>query len=671
MVGVRVQNPYRQTGSYLEEVSLAKAPSFTAAVLLTLALGSGANAAIFSMFDHALIRALPVPSPEELVNLSSPGPKTGRTSTSGTGRSEDVFSYPLFRDLERAQNTFTGIAAHRDFAANIAHRGEASSEIGRLVSGDYFRVLQLKPAIGRLLTPEDDRPGANNLAVLSYRYWLARFHADPEAINENIIVNGQSMMVVGVTPAGYVGTTLEDDPKIYVPVSLAALMIPGWNGFEDRRDHWLYLFARLNPGLSRDAAERAMSGPFAAILKDVELPAQRSGLGTRDREQFAQRRLILEPGKQGQRPERGELNGVFLLLFCVTGVVLLIACANVAGLLLARAAQRATDLTIRLSLGATRWQLVREILMECVLLAGIGTAGGLVFAAWILRTVTSVFPRQASSYFQFEFDSTLFLFTTALSVGVTLLIGLYPALHGTRHNLAVSLKAANISSGTRSAARFRTSLATAQIALSMALLVVAGLFAESLLNVSRLELGIEPENLTTFRLSPELSGYTPERAQAFDSRIEQELIGLPGVRSVSASTIPLLAGVGGGSNVTVDAFGTRVASERGLSRANIGPDYFRTVGIPLVAGRDFSTSDDLGTPKVAIVNEAFARKYTSGLSPIGARMAERSGNNIQLDIEIVGLVRDARYSQIKDPPPPQYYLPYRQTKRFGSLNSWD
>jgi predicted permease len=527
----------------------------------------------------------------------------------------------------------------------------------------------MKPAVGRLLMPEDDRAGTASAVVLSYPYWIAKFGGrNPAVVNETIVVNAQIMTVVGVTPRGYAGTTLEDDPKIYVPLRMAALMIPGWNGFDDRRDHWLYLFARLKPGFSREAAERGMSGPFAGILKDIEFPAQRSGLGTRAREEFAQRKLLLEPGKQGQRPERRELRSVFILLFCITGVVLLIACANVAGLLLARVAYRATDVTVRLSLGASRPQIIRQMLLESSLLAGFGAIGGLIVAAWILGSFSSAFPVNAGGYFQFRFDSTLFLFTVALSGGIALLIGMYPALYGTRQGLTSSLKGATTSSATRSATRFRTSLATAQIALSIGLLVVAGLFTQSLLNVARVDLGIRTENLTTFRLSPELNGYTPERARVLADRIEQELVGLPGVRSVSESTIPVLGGVGGGSNVTVDAFGTRVASERGVYRANIGAEYFRTVGIPLVAGREFSPSDNLGAPHVAIVNEAFARTYTRGQNPIGLRMAEGAGNKIQLDIEIVGLVRDARYSQIKDAPPAQYFLPYRQSERFGSLN---
>jgi predicted permease len=649
--------------------TLARAPGFTVAVVLTLALGSGANAAIFSVFNQTLLRSLPVPTPERLVNLSSPGPKTGRTSTNGTDRGEDVFSYPLFRDLDGAQNAFTGIAAHAHFAANLACRGQASSESGRLVSGSYFDVLELLPAAGRLIVPADDLPGANDVAVLSYQYWTSRLNKDPSVINETIIVNGRPMTLIGVTPRSWSGTTLEEDPKVYVPLTAASEMIPGWNGFANRRDHWLDLFARLRPGISREAAERAMAGPFAAILKDLDLPAQQSGLADRDRQLFAQRRLIVEPGKQGQRPERAELQSVFALLFSVTAVVLLIACANVAGLLLARMAARATDVSVRVSLGASRWQLVRQLLFETSLLAGIGTAGGLLVALWIIGASTSVFPAGVmGEYFRFTFDRSFLLFAVMLSSSIVLLVGVYPAIHATRHEVVSTLRSSTTTSGTRGATRFRTLLATAQIAMSMALLVVAGLFTQSLFNVSRLELGIKSEHLFTFRLSPELNGYTPARARAFGDRIEQELAALPGVESVSASTIALLGGSAGGSNITVNADGTLVASERGVMRARVGQRYFETVGIPLVAGREFGVSDDLAAPKVAIVNEAFARTFMRGMNPVGARLAEGRGNKIQLDVEIVGVVRDARYAQIKDPPPPQYYLPYRQIERPGSLN---
>ena len=287
--------------------ALRRSPGFTIATVLTLALGTGVNTAMFSMLYQALLRPLPVPAADQLVNLTSPGPRSGRTSTSGTARLADIFSYPLFRDLERAQSVFTGLAAHRDFPANVSHSGYASSEEGRLVSGSYFPVLQLRPAVGRLLTLQDDRgDGPHSVVVLSHGYWLSQFGGRASVINETIIVNGQPMTIVGVTPAEYLGTTLETQTQLYVPLSTAAQMMPGWSGFENRRDHWLYLFGRLKVGTARERAEEVMDSIFVAILREVELPLQ-GALTPQGREEFARRQLILEPGRQGQRPEREEL----------------------------------------------------------------------------------------------------------------------------------------------------------------------------------------------------------------------------------------------------------------------------------------------------------------------------------------------------------------------------
>jgi predicted permease len=648
--------------------ALRKTPGFTAAAILTLALGSGANTAIFSIFYQALLRPLPVPAPGQLVNLTSPGRKAGRTTTSGTARAADVFSHPLYRDLERAQSVLTGLAAHRDFPANVAYGGYASSDEGRLVSGSYFPVLQLRPAFGRLLGPADDGGSrAGNVVVLSYGYWLSRFGGRPSVVNETMLVNGHSMTVVGVAPPEYRGTTLETQSQFYVPLSAAALMMSGWNGLDDRLDHWLYLFGRLDTGMSRQRAEEVLNGSFSAMLRDVELPEQRA-LNPDERAEFVRRRLILEPGTQGQRPERNELRTVFTLLFSVTGVVLLIACANVAGLFLVRAVYRLPETTIRMSLGASRRRLVRHLLIESGVIAMAGALGGLFVAVWTLEVLASLVP-QTAGYFRVELDVGQFLFAAGLSVGITLLIGAYPAIQGTRRlDLTSTLRAATTPSGARSTTRFRTALATTQIALAMGLLVVAALLAKSLLNVGRVDLGIEPERLSTFRLSPELSGYTPERARVLVERVEQEIRALPGVQSVSASTIPLLSGIGGGSNISVEAFGTRIASERGISRSYVGPDYFRTVGIPLLAGREFNVSDRLAAPKVAIVNQSFARQFAQGRNPVGIRMAEGRSSTRRLDVEVVGVVADARYAQIKEAPPPQYFFPYLQNERFGSLN---
>jgi putative ABC transport system permease protein len=672
-LGLRLLDEFRQDLRYAVR-TLARNRGFTAVAMLTLAIGSGANAAIFSIFNQALLRHLPVSAPEQLVNLSSPGPKTGRTSTGGTFRSEHVFSYPLFRDLERDQRAFTGIAAHREFVAHVSYRDQASSEEGRLVSGSYFPVLALGPALGRLLGPDDDRTrGMHPVVVLSHPFWQTRFNANPAVLNDTLVVNGQPLTIVGVAPRDFAGTTLENRPQIFVPLTMAALMMPGlrnphdggaWNGLDDRRDHWVYLFARLQPALSRENAERIINVPFRALINDVELPAQRSGLGSSAREQFKNRRLLLEPGSQGQRPERGELGQMFVLLFCVAALVVIIACANIVNLLLARAASHERDITIRLSLGAGRARLVRQMLTESFLLAAGGGLIGLALARWTLTGIAALVANQADAMLRFELDRTVFVFTIVLCSGMALLIGLYPALLATRRDLASALKGGT--AGGPSAARIRASLATAQVALSMGLLVTAGLFTRSLANVSRVELGIRVTGVTTFRVAPELNGYSPDRSGPFFERAREELLKLPAVSSVGVSTIPVLAGIGHGSNVTVEGFVADADTNTSSYSMSIGPDYFRTLGIPLIAGREFTESDVLGAPKVAIVNEAFARKFNLGAAGVGKRM--RPGAGRPPDIEIVGLVKDARYSQPKDAPPPQFFLPYRQIEQPGTLN---
>ena len=643
------------------------APGFTLVVVVMLALGIGANAAIFSLLNQALLRKLPVPAPEQLVNLSSPGPRSGRSSTSSTFNVNAVFSYPLYRDIERTQTAFTGVATHRDFVAHVAYRDRASTETGLLVSGSYFPVLSLQPALGRLLSAEDDGTvGVHRVVVVSHTFWRDHLDANPAVISDTLVVNGQAMTIVGVTPEQFLGTTIELRPAIFVPVTMAALMMPGlrnphvdgqpWNGFEDRRDHWLYLFARLKPGISHEAAAQAVNVPFSTIIREVDLPAQRA-LSETARERFRNRRLMLEPGQQGQRPERAELSGVFRLLFCISGIVLLISCANIVGLLLARSASRRRDVTIRLSLGAARRRLISQMLTESFLLAVLGNVAGFIAAGWTLRGLASLVPAQVRSMFRFELDATILTFGLTLSVVVSLLFGLYPAFATTRRNLATALKTAG--TGSRSSVRFRTALVAAQVALSMALLVVAGLFTKSLLNLSRIELGMRVDDVTTFRLSPELNGYGGEQSRRFFEQVEQALAALPGVTSVSTSTIPVLAGVGGGSNVTVEGFTAGPDTNTSASSSAVGPGYFRTLGIPIVAGREFTGADNGAAPKVAVVNEAFARKFNLVGSSSGKRMFLGAGRR-PFDIEIVGLVKDTRYSQLKDDPPPLFFLPYRQ-----------
>ena len=647
--------------------TLFKAPFVTAVAVLSLALGIGANAAIFSLFDQMLLRPLPVQEPERLVNLSAPGPKPGSQSCNQAGDCDVVFSYPMYRDLERAQTVFTGLAAHRAFGANLAFDGETMSGEGMMVSGSYFPTLGLRPAIGRLLAPADDQSiGASFVAVLSHDYWQTRLGGSPAVLGEALVVNGQTMTIVGVAPRGFAGTTLGSDPEIFVPITMRGLMDPGFDGFENRRSYWVYVFGRLKPGVDLEKAGTGINALYRPIVTDVEAPLQ-EGLSEQRKKEFLEKEVALEPGQRGQSSVHGEARMPLILLFSITGIVLLIACANIANLLLARAAGRSLEMAVRLSLGASRWQIVRQLLLESVLLAIMGGIASLLVARWTLSGIGSLLPSEAVSTLDFGLDPVIVAFAAALSIGTGILFGMFPALHSTRPDLITTMRAnTGQPSGARAAARFRTSLVTAQIALSMALLICAGLFVRSLTNVSRVDLGLRIENLVTFGLSPELNGYSRPRTMAFFQRVEEELAAIPGVTGVAAGRVPLIAGSNWGSDVYVEGFKRDPDTDANARFNQIGPEYFRTIGVPLLAGREFTLADISGAPKVAIVNEAFAKKFNLGREAVGKRISFNGEE--ELDTEIVGLVRDAKYSEVKQEVPPLFFTPYRQDTTVGSLS---
>ncbi len=647
--------------------ALVKTPFVTAVAVLSLALGIGANSAIFSLFSALLLSPLPVPDSDTLVNLSAPGPKPGSTSCGNAGNCEVVFSYPMFRDLERLQTVFTGIAAHRSFSANLAFGGQTLSGQGMLVSGSYFPVLKLQPTIGRLLGPEDDRTvGQSPVVVLSHAYWVARFNADPDVVSQTMIINGQTMTIVGVAPAGFQGTTLGYDPKVFVPITLRGLMQPGFKGFENRLSYWAYLFARLKPGVSIDQARTALNVPYSQIVTDVEAPLQR-GMSDQTMARFKAKQVVLENGARGQSTVSRQAREPLTLLLGVTGLVLIIACANIANLLLARAAARAAEMSIRLSLGASRWQLIAQLLTESCVLASLGGLAGLLVAHWTLTLMASMLPEEQARIIPTELDGTVLVFAAGLALGTGLLFGLFPAVHSTRPNLVSALKdQAGQPGGSLSAARFRNSLATAQIALSMALLVAAGLFTRSLYNVARTDLGLNVDRLVTFNISPALNAYTPARSRVLFERLEEELAAQPGVNAVSASLVPALSGSNWGTDVHVEGFQSGPDIDNNSRFNAIGPGYFGTMGIPLLQGREFTAADVLGAPEVAIVNEAFVKKFNLGRDVIGKRMSTTGSQ--ELKIAIVGLVRDAKYSEVKGNVPPLFFLPYRQDDNIGDLS---
>ena len=651
--------------------TLFKTPFVTLVAIVSLALGIGANAAIFSIFDQLLLRSLPVQDASGLVNLSSPGPKPGSQSCNTAGDCDTVFSYPMFRDLEKVQTVFTGIASHRIFGANLSYAQQTINGQGLLVSGSYFPVLGVRPALGRLIGPGDDAaPGESHVVVLGHAYWQRQFAADPNVLNQSMLVNGQTMTIVGVAARGFEGTTLGVKPKVYVPISMRELMNPGWKGLDNRRSYWAYLFARLKPGISIEQARASLNTQYHAIVNDVEASLQK-GMSEQTLARFRAKQVVLAPGGHGQSNVTREAKAPLNLLFGVTGFVLLIACANIANLLLARSAARAGEMAVRLSIGASRRQLIVQLLTESCLLALLGGVASLFVARWTLDLILSLMPQEAVDTIGTALEPSMLIFTAALTFGTGLLFGLFPALHSTRPDLVSSLKGqAGQPSGARAAARFRTSLATVQIALSMALLVAAGLFTKSLFNVSRVDLGLKVDNVITFGVSPALNGYTAERTADFFARLEEELTAIPGVTGVTDSLVALIAGNNWGNDVMVEGFQAGPDTDTGSRYNEVGPDYFRTFGIPLIAGREFTRADAKGAPKVAIVNEAFAKKFNLGRDAVGRHIGNRGGSNNELDTEIVGLAQTAKYSDVKRDIPPLFFRPYRQgdTAQIGSIS---
>jgi predicted permease len=481
------------------------------------------------------------------------------------------------------------------------------------------------------------------------------------------------MTIVGVAPRGFAGTSLSSQPAVFVPITMRGLVTPGFKGFDNRRNYWAYLFARLAPGVSIDAARSAANGFYRPILADVEAPLQHD-MSAETLAKFKAKSIGIVPGGRGQSLVQREASASLTLLLAVTGFVLLIACANIANLLLARAAGRASEMAVRLSIGASRRHLIVQLLTESCLLAALGGAAGLLVAAWTLRLMTVLLPAEVGAALDLRLEAPALLFTATLTLGTGLLFGLFPALHSTRPDLLSTLKGfSGQPAGARSASRFRTTLAVVQIALSMMLLVSAGLFARSLANISRVDLGLDIDRLITFHVAPNLNGYSLERSQAFFASLEQELSALPGVRSVTASRTALLNGDSWGDGLLVEGFPVTPDTETDVRSNEIGPGYFRTMGVPLLAGRELSDADVRGAHKVAVVNESFAKMFNLGRNVVGRRIGMRSagsagGGGGQLDVEIVGLVRDMKYSSVREDMVPLVFWPYRQSTRMSGLN---
>ena len=634
--------------------TLLKAPGFALIVILTLALGVGANTAIFSITDQLLLRLLPVAHPEELVSFANPGAFMGRTEN------QDTFSYPMYRDFRDKNGVFSGVIASFPVSLTLTADGPAERVVGDLVTGNYFDVLGIKPIGGRTLTPDDDRvPGGHPVVMISYGYWQRRFAGDPAVLNRSIALNGHPMTIVGVTPPGFYGISIGAAPDVMVPVMMKAEMTPTWNDLDNRRSRWLILLARLKPGVSIAQAEAGMNVLYRQINEEEIKTIPEASARFRDR--FLTKHLFLRPGARGRSDLRDQFSTPILVLMAMVGLVLLIACANVANLLLARGASRQKEVAIRLALGAGRTAIVRQRLVESLLLSVAGGALGVPVAWAATGLLVKALPSDGAAVRALHStpDGRVIAFALAISVVTAVLFGLAPALQSTKPTLTSTLKDESGSvAGGGGQARLRKGLVIAQVALSILLLAGAALFTRSLFNLKNLNPGFETDRLLSFSVNPVLSGYSQAQALRLFDRVQKQVAAVPGVSSAVASVIAPMSGNEWSSTVRVEGYTAKEGEDMNPDVNSVSPAYFSTMGQPLLMGREFTDRDVAGAPKVAIINETMAKYYFPGESPLGRHMGWRRDKAI--DIEIVGVVKDAKNTTLREKIPRFVYSPYMQ-----------
>ena len=625
--------------------TLLHAPAFSLVVVLTLGLGIGANTAIFSLMDQLLLRLLPVVRPEELVQLDGPGPFSGRT------QNDQTFSYPMYRDLRDGNDVFTGLVARAPASANLVEAGQAERVTVEMISGNTFEVLGVRPVLGRALTPDDDRVRAGHpVVMLSHDYWTRRFAGRSEILNHTLTINTTTMTVVGVAPPGFAGVVALDTPDVFVPLMMKAQITPTWDDLDNRRSRWVNVIGRLKPGLAVDAAKARLDVLYkqinAAELESVPEFAAASALF---KERFRAKSIAVEPAGRGLSGLRGGFSTPIAVLMGMVGLVLLIACANVANLLIARAAARQKEMGVRLALGASRARIMRQTLFESLLLSLAGGMVGLVLSIWLGELLVGLLPSGGSAdALSTTPDLRVGLFTLAVSVFTAVVFGLAPALQSSRPDMNQTLREeAGSLAGSASHARLRKTLVVAQVAVSMLLVAGAGLFARSLYNLQHLSPGFDATALVSFAVSPELAGYDQTRIKRFYQTLQQELQRLPGVRGATLAAEPVLTDSVSSRTVQVQGYETKPDENMNPWTNEVAPGHFRTMGMPLVLGREFTERDAAGAPLVAIVNETFARYYFGTENPLGRRFGWRVLNNPGA-IEIVGVVKDSLHGGMRE-----------------------
>ena len=658
--------------------TLRRSPAYVAIAVLTLALGIGANTAIFSLLDQILLRLLPVKNPSELVLL------TMRGHHYGSNWGGNAISHPMFRDFQAHNEVFSGMFCRFPNSVSLTFGGQSERVHAELVSGTYFSILGVNTILGRAFAPEDDRvPLGHPLVMLTYDYWRQRFGGDPGIVGKNLIVNGHNMTVVGVAQRGFDGVELGYTTQIFIPIMMQDWVVVGNpKMLTDRRTRWVNAFGRLKPGVSMTQAKASLQ-PFMHSMLEMEVKeAAFNHASAYDREQFLKCWMEALPGSQGRSYTRRELSTPLWVLMGTTGMVLLIACANLANLLLARAVGRQKEIAVRLAIGASRGRIVLQLLTETLSLAALGGLVGLEIAFWADKALLRIYLPSDSTGLNIATlpDLRILVFTLGVTILTGVVLGLVPALQTTRPDVGRVLKdeAGAVVGGGGGHNRLRKTLVVAQVALSLLLLIGAGLFLRSLENLSNLGPGFPLERLVGFNIDPSLGGYKPDREKIYLQQLTNALSSIPGVQSAGLASMRILEDNEWDSSMTVEGYTPAKPEDRAQPYMNqISPGYFATLGVPIVAGRDFRLTDDHEvkkgpedddwTPTTVMINEKFAKKFFPGRNPIGLHVGFGSDPGTRTDMEVIGVVKDIKYTNLRDEIPEQAYIPYMGSRFLGGM----
>src|SRR5882724_9736594 len=658
---------------------LAKSPMFTVIAVLTLALGIGANTAIFSVFDSVLFRSLPVAYPERLAILTDPdeqgahfGSQTGERSLLAYSEFEylrdhnEVFSGVVAADSElpNVEVTVSGSTGNATSSKEIASKEIESKEIARikLVSGDYFGVLGITPAAGRFFTSEVDRVrGGAPVAVISHAYWRQRFGLDPGVLGRTIQVRETSFEIMGVAPPGFYGETVGQAPDVWVPMVMQSSIYPGQDYLRAapgivNQYMWLQVIARLKPAITKAQANASINVAF----KQGIAAAAGSTIGGNDPRDYLDQRIRLHAGAGGASTLHERFGEPLKVLMALVGLVMLIACANVANLLLARGAVRQKEFAMRLAIGAGRSRLIRQLLTESLLLASLGAAAGLVVGRWGVAALLHMVGSSNGTQLELQLDGRILVFTIAMAALTAILFGLIPALRSTRVDLSPVLKS-TAAGGTDESAYRRMPvgkmLVTAQVAVSLVLLIAAGMFVRSLTMLTRVNLGYRSENLLLFRVNTAPGGYKG----AAITQLHRELLGrisaIPGLRGVALSHNGLFSDSESGDPIAVEGYTPKPNEELDARMDHVGPGYFSNVGIPILIGREIGLKDGGSGIRAAVINQTFARRFFPNGNPIGKHIRDTYPGN-PTDMEVVGVAADAKYRSLREETPPRIYAPF-------------